>query len=146
MKRINLKNLEEQYHKATDQEREEIIDKVKRSIKRKNNFLSSMMDIVERKVGSYKVDFYIYDMQLIHRYDVSFLWIIKETGTNWIDLEVDIELTDGKSANLEYYNTLLKMTRVKEIYHFDKRRKVIQRITKEKALTLVKNNFEKMAV
>lgn len=142
MTRLNYINLEKIYNSSNDFERILLIERVKQSIVRKNNHITQMMNIVESKVKHYKSDFYIHDMQLFHTYDVSFLWVVRESGTHWINIENQMVLDNGESGNLSYLKAIMKLPRVRAVYHYDKSTHLLQKINLEKAISLVSHTSE----
>jgi hypothetical protein len=54
----------------------------------KQILFKKMAEIVETNVKDYKVDFYKYDRQMLEEYDGRFLWLVRDSGTDFIRLDV----------------------------------------------------------
>lgn len=143
-KRLNLKNLEEGYYELSDQDRVNMVERVKKALKRKKNVLTEMMHIVEKKVKHYKADFYIHDVQILHRNEKDlYIWVIRDSGTHFINLDSPVTYSDGECANLNYFNSLSRMNKLIGIYLVDRENDSLQKINQEKAETIIKSEFEK---
>ncbi|MEK6190632.1 MAG: hypothetical protein N2A99_06550 [Carnobacterium alterfunditum] len=143
-KRLNLKKIESEYYELNDTEKTEMIERVKLLVKRKKNFITEMMNIVEKKVKHYKADFYIHDIQKLHKSpENSLIWIIRDSGTHYIDLDSPVAYSDDTSANMDYFQTLVKMNRIIGFYLVDRKENTLQKIKQEKAEAIIKTEFEK---
>lgn len=143
-KRLNLKKLSEEYYELSDQDKLNMVDRVKSAVKRKKNVLTEMMKIVEKKVKHYQADFYIHDVQQLHKNpENSLIWFVRDSGTHFIDLDSPVALSDGESSNLNYFNALIKTNRFIGIYLVNPIENTLQKVSEEKAETIIKSEFEK---
>lgn len=144
-KRINLSNLSEDFYELSTSEKEEIMNRVKKTILRKKNaVLLSMMEAVEKHVTSYKQDFYIFDVELFHQYDVSFIWMVRDSGTQWLNLDNHYMYEDHLSANEHDFEYHVRHSSIIGYYFYNKLTKSLTKINEEKARVLIKQQYEKM--
>lgn len=144
-KRINLSNLSESFSELTSMEKEEMMERVKKAIKRKkSDVLTSMMNAVENHVASYKQDFYIYDVELFHKHDVSFIWMVRESGTQWLNLENDHMVSEKISLNENDFEYHVKYSRIIAYYYYNKQTKTFSKINEQKARTLIQQQYQQM--
>jgi len=144
-KRINLSKLTEGYYDLSTLEKAEIMERVKKAIKRKNSeLLNSMTTVVEKHLTHYKQDFYIHDIELIHQHDVSFLWLVRDSGTHWINLENHYMVSEKISFNEDVFEIYARQERIIAFYYYNKVTKMFTKINEQKARTLIKQQYEKM--
>lgn len=144
-KRLNLLQLSEGFHELSTEEKTEKMERVKKAINRKkDDVLLQMMETVEKHVTSYKQDFYIHDVQLYHQHDVSFIWMVRESGTQWLNLDNHYMVSEKLSLNENDFEYHAKYSRIKAYFYFNKANRKFTKINEQKARTLVKKQYEQM--
>lgn len=144
-KRINLSKLTEGYYNLSTLEKEEIMERVKKAIKRKNSdLLNTMMSVVEKHLLSYKQDFYIHDIELIHQHDVSFLWLVRDSGTHWLNLENHHMVSEKMSLNETDFEYHARQSRIIAYYYYNKHTKTFSKVNVQKARTLIQQQYQQM--
>lgn len=85
------------FHNLDKESKEKYIQTVIEEIQ-KNETLKRMHNIVKRHVKHYKNDFYVYDLFMIKKHTGPFLWMTRETGTDFIPLK------NFKGALVDFYD------------------------------------------
>jgi hypothetical protein len=143
--RLNLSILTVDYYDLTSEQKLEKMERVKKAIKRKNNLiLHKMMEVVEKNVTSYKQDFYIHDVELLHKYDVSFIWMVRDSGTQWINLENNYMVSETVSLIENDFEYHAKHSRIIAYYYYNKTTQTFNKISEQKGRALIKQQYEQM--
>ena len=96
---FNILDPNDFHNLESKEEKEKYIQKIKEAIKNTDNeIIKKMANIVKRNVKHYQNDFYVYDLHMIKKYTGPFLWMTRETGTDFIPLK------HLKGALIDFYN------------------------------------------
>lgn len=144
-KRLDLKNLVDTYYNQNHKERENTIERVKKSVKRKKGILSDMMQIVEKTLKAYHSDFYIHDVERLHKNpESSFIWIVRKNGTHLINLDNDGVYDTGMTDNEQQWLILKNSSiRIVAIYLVNQKEMNIQKIKATKIDSIIETEFKR---
>lgn len=121
------------FHRLDEKDKEKYIKDIKEEIEKSDNaVIKKMENIVKRHVKHYKNDFYVYDLDMIKKYPGPFIWMTRETGTDFIPLHylkgslIDFyHYVKYTNKNFYYYNG----NRLKKV-SFDEMEKVVNKYKK----------------
>lgn len=132
------------FYSFTEEEKQSYINYVKNKIK-KHTLLSKMNNIVNRKMTSYKTDFYVHDTYIIlndNHKSKKFLWMVRDTGTDLISL--NFNSSEDKKQSLNWINACLSNSK-HDVYLIDnnniKRLGEYHNLNKDELLSLINNKF-----
>ena len=122
------------FYNMNEEKQKKYINNVKEEIKRSSNkILKKMENIVKRNVSYFQSDFYVHDLHMIKNNPGHFIWMTRETGTDFIPLESVDEILMSwynavKHTNEQFYfcdgKTLKKLT-------FDEMEKIVNKYKKD---------------
>lgn len=126
---INLND----FYKLEDKEQKKYIERIKKEIKKSDNEVLKKMDrIVKRNVKQYQSDFYLHDICLMNEHPGPFLWLIRESGTDFIPLE------NINNNLISWYDAVKKINT--DFYFYN--RKTLKKINIEEADKII-NEYQK---
>lgn len=144
MKKRNVLTDPNTFYDFSNEEKQSYLNYVKNKIK-KHTLLSKMHNIVNRRMTGYKTDFYVHDTYIILNDDhksKTFLWMVRDTGTDLINLNFDSS-EDEKQA-LNWINACLSNSK-HNVYLIDnnnlKRLGEYHNLNKEELLSLINNKL-----
>ncbi|MBU8732530.1 hypothetical protein KM915_21000 [Cytobacillus oceanisediminis] len=133
------------FYNLNDIEKEKHLRKTFKKIETsKDEMLLKMNSIVTLKVKHYKTDFYIHDLQVLIEKEEQFLWLVRDCGTNLIQLE-DPEYEKGQWKWKSWYEAVKRNMRPNSFYLIDNKNKIIKKINEEKANVIISSYDEKYA-
>lgn len=135
---LDYRELVGTYYEASDELREEILQQIKKHIALKKGYLLAMQTIVEKKLKSYKTDFYLHDVQRLTIFEGdSQIWILRDSGTQLLNLDWDSSDEYGNSTNLQSFDSFMRHTKVNGIYHVSPSENTVKKISKDRARALI---------
>lgn len=110
---INFKTIDaNEFYNLNSDEQKKYIERIKKEIKKSNNEVLKKMDrIVKRNVKYFRNDFYLHDICLMKEYPGSFIWMTRDSGTDFIPLD------HLQAYMISWYHAVKRVN--KDFYHYN---------------------------